>query len=162
MKHLHLKLLAIILFGICLTGLQAQEAIPAAGGEATGGGGSVSYSVGQLVFNTYTGEDGSVAQGVQQPYEISIITAIEEADGIGLYCTAYPNPATDFLSLKVENFSFNDLTYYLFDINGKILITEKVTDITTTINLSEFQQGTYFLKVISKKQEVKTFAIIKN
>lgn len=29
---------------------------------------------------------------VQQPYEISVITAIEEAKDIDLVCTAHPNP----------------------------------------------------------------------
>jgi hypothetical protein len=45
---------------------------PQAGGEATGSGGSVSYSVGQVVYTTNTGINGSVAQGVQQPYEFQM------------------------------------------------------------------------------------------
>ena len=31
----------------------------------------MSYTVGQVVYYTYTGSNGSVAEGVQQPYEIS-------------------------------------------------------------------------------------------
>ena len=34
--------------------------------------------VGQVVYITSTGINGSVAQGVQQPYEISVITGVNE------------------------------------------------------------------------------------
>lgn len=46
MKHKTFIISTIFLLGIGLTGLQAQEAIPATGGNASGSGGSVSYSVG--------------------------------------------------------------------------------------------------------------------
>jgi len=71
MKHKRLKLCALLLFGLGLTGLQAQESVNAAGGNASGSGGTVSYTVGQVVYTTKTGTNGSVAEGVQQAYEIS-------------------------------------------------------------------------------------------
>ncbi|MCF8297889.1 MAG: hypothetical protein K9J13_10125 [Saprospiraceae bacterium] len=82
--------------------IQAQEVIPATGGNATGSGGSVSYTIGQIVYSTNSGTTGSVAEGVQQPYEISEATAIEEAKDISLNCTAFPNPTKDFLTLKID------------------------------------------------------------
>jgi hypothetical protein len=60
--------LTLLLLGFVLTA-QAQQATTAAGGNATGSGGSVAYSVGQIVYTTHTGTTGSVAQGVQQTYE---------------------------------------------------------------------------------------------
>jgi hypothetical protein len=57
-----------------LSTIHAQEAIPAGGGNASGSGGSASYSVGQVVYTTNTGTNGSAAQGVQQPYEISVVS----------------------------------------------------------------------------------------
>ncbi|MCB0409870.1 MAG: hypothetical protein KDD29_06595, partial [Flavobacteriales bacterium] len=50
----------------------AQENTVSSGGDALGVGGSASYSVGQVVYTTHTGVNGSIAQGVQQPYEISV------------------------------------------------------------------------------------------
>jgi hypothetical protein len=84
MKYKKLILSALLLSGLGLTGLQAQEVIPAVGGNASGSGGSVSYSVGQVAYQTHTGTNGSVVEGVQQPYEISVLTAIEEAKNINL------------------------------------------------------------------------------
>ena len=52
----NIKLSVVLLIGIGLTGLQAQEAIPALGSNASGSGGTVNYMVGQVVYTTNTGE----------------------------------------------------------------------------------------------------------
>jgi hypothetical protein len=88
-------LIVILFLGFSITGLHAQESVNTAGGNASGSGGSVSYSVGQIVYTTNTGDNGTVAQGVQQAYEISAVTGIEEANNISLIVSAYPNPTTD-------------------------------------------------------------------
>jgi hypothetical protein len=74
MKYKKLNLVSILLLGLGLTALQAQEVIPASGGDASGGGSSVSCSYGQMVYSINTGTNGSVAEGVQQPYEISLVS----------------------------------------------------------------------------------------
>ena len=161
MRHKKLKLSAIILLGLGLTGLQAQESVNATGGDASGSGGSVSYSVGQVVYTTNTGTNGSVTQGVQQPYEISVVTAIEEAKGINLTVTAYPNPATDYLTLRIDEFEISNLSFQLYDMNGKLLQNEKITGNQTSIVMSNLVPAIYFVKVIQGNKEVKTFKIIK-
>jgi hypothetical protein len=155
------KLCTILLLGIGLMRLQAQEAIPASGGNASGSGGSASYTVGQLVYTTNTGTSGSVAQGVQQPFEISVITGLEEAKGITLQCSAYPNPANDYLILKIEGEVGTQCIASLYDMNGKLITAQKITGNETTIIMRNLVPATYFLKVIQGNKEVKTFKIIK-
>ena len=162
MKHKRLKLSVILLLGLGLTGLQAQESINATGRDASGSGGSASYSVGQVVYTTNTGTNGSVAQGVQQPFEISVVTGLEEAKGINLSVTAYPNPTTDYLTLRIDEFEISNLSYQLYDINGKLLQNEKITSDQTSIVMSNLVPSSYFVKVIQGNKEVKTFKIIKN
>ena len=162
MKHKRLKLSALLLLGLGLTGLQAQTSVNATGGNASGGGGSASYSVGQVVYTTNTGTNGSVAQGVQQPYEISVVTGIEEAQGINLLVSAYPNPTADYLTLSIDEFDISNLSYQLYDMNGKLLQNEKITGNQTSIVMSNLLPATYFVKVIQGNKEVKTFKIIKN
>ena len=164
MKHKRLILSAIFLLALGLTGLQAQNAVPATGGNASGSGGTVSYSVGQVVYTTNTGTNGSVAQGVQQPYEISVVTAIEEAKGIDLMVSAYPNPTTEYVKLKVDastSLSIQSMSYQLFDINGKLLQNKALEGTETSIVMSNLVPATYFLKVIKDNKEVKIFKIIK-
>ncbi len=162
MRHKQLKLGAVLLFGLGLTGLHAQTSVNATGGNASGSGGTASYSVGQVVYTTNTGTSGSVAQGVQQPYEISVITGIEEAKGINLSVSAYPNPTTDYLQLKVESEKLNDLSYQLFDMNGKLLQNQKLSGTETQINMGNYVPSTYFVRVSSGNQSIKEFKIIKN
>ena len=163
MKHKRLKLSALLLLGLGLTGLQAQTSVNATGGNASGSGGSASYSVGQLAYTTNTGTNGSVSEGVQQPFEISVVTGIEEAKDIFLNVSAYPNPTTDYLELKVENLQLSELSYKLYDISGKVYQNKEIGNSITKIEMQNLPQGIYFIKVIdTKNKEFKTFKIIKN
>ena len=162
MKHKRLKLSAVLLLGLGLTGLQAQESVNATGGDALGSGGSASYSVGQVVYTTNTGTNGSVAQGVQQAFEISVVTGLEEAKGINLSVSAYPNPTTDYLTLEVKDVELLNLHFQMYDMNGKLLQNEKITGNQTSIVMSNLVPATYFVKVIQGNKEFKTFKIIKN
>ena len=167
MRHKRLKLSAVLLLGLGLTGLQAQESVNATGGNASGSGGSASYSVGQVAYQTHTGTNGSVAQGVQQPYEISVVTAIEEAENINLSIKAYPNPTTDYIKLSVDEniktrYSSSQLSYQIYDMRGKLLQSKKITGNVTRIFMNNFVPATYFVKILDKNKELKTFKIIKN
>ena|SRR5690554_6760371 len=162
MRYKRFNLAAVFLLGLGLTALKAQESVNATGGDASGEGGSVSYSVGQITFQTHTGTNGSVAQGVQQPFEISVVTAIEEAKGINLSVTAYPNPTTDNLTLHIRDFELSDLFYQLYDMNGILLQSERITGTRTSIAMINLAPATYFLKVAQGNREVKSFKIIKN
>ena len=162
MRKKQLKLSALLMLGLGLTGLQAQESINATGRNASGSGGSASYSVGQLAYTTNTGTNGSVSEGVQQPFEISEVTGIEEAKGINLSVSAYPNPTTDYLTLSISEFEISNLTYQLYDISGKLLQSEKITGNQTNIVMSNLVPANYFVKVIAGNQLIKEFKIIKN
>jgi hypothetical protein len=161
MRHKRLKLSAILLLGLGLTGLQAQTSVNATGGNASGSGGSASYSVGLVAYQTKTGTNGSVAEGVQQPYEISVATGLEEAKGINLSLLAYPNPATDYLTLEVKDFELSNLRFQLYDMNGKLLKSDKITGNQTSIVMSNLVPAKYFVKITEGNKEVKTFKIIK-
>ena len=162
MNHKKVMLCGTLLLGFGLTGLHAQEATVASGGDAFGSGGSASYSIGQLHYTTNMGTDASVAQGVQQAFEISIVVGIHEDFGINLVMIAYPNPTTDFLTLEVENFQNEHISYQLRDLNGKLLESRRMTNQKTHISLKNLDPAIYFLEVIINQKEVKTFKITKN
>lgn len=148
-----------------LTELCAQIVITSTGGTANGSGGSISYSVGQVVYTTNTGTSGSVAQGVQQPFEISTLTGFNEANDISLICSAYPNPTIDVIQLIVDT-SFSKSTqsihYQLLDMQGKIIETKKLDAQLTNIVVSSLNPAIYFLRVIHGNKDLKTYKIIKN
>ncbi len=160
MKHKRIIFSSLFFLCLGLIRLQAQEAIPASGGNALGISGSVSYSIGQITYSANTGASGIESQGVQQPYEILVITGIEAWE-VTLQCAVFPNPTTDFLYLKVENFSHSNFSYQLFDIQGKLIETNKVDGNLTGISMRSLPSENYILKVISGEKAIKTFKIIK-
>ena len=140
----------------------AQEAVLTTGGNATGSGGSISFSAGQAAYSSLSGVNGRVTEGVQQPYEIYVITGLDELAGIELNCRAYPNPTTRFLYLNIEQFNYRELSYRLFNVQGRLLKEDNITQAETIISMEEFVPATYFLHVYAKNEEVKTFKIIKH
>lgn len=140
--------------------LSAQVATLAAGGEANGVGGALSYTVGQVVYTFNTGTNGSVAAGVQQPYEISVVTALKKTNDILLVYRAFPNPVKNILTLSVKN--FEGLTVQLLDVNGKQLINKKIEKTETEIDMVGLPMAAYFLKVTDNKKELSVLKIIKN
>ena len=159
------SLLITLLLAFTLSSSFSREVISASGGNAGGSGGSASYSIGQLFYRIYPGTNGSVAEGVQQPWEISVVTGIAEAEGIILTVSAFPNPAFDYLILRVENYDFEYLEYLLYDVSGRLLKEGKATSSETAISMTDILPAVYFLKVIQTSpsyQEIKTFIIIKN
>ena len=151
--------LSICLF--CFTIAKSQHAIPATGGTAQGSGGSVTYSVGQIAWNMFPGSNGTILEGVQQPYEISVVTSIENTDYINLVCTVYPNPTRGSIKLIVKSADLNNMRFQLYDINGAILQDKPIRDEETDIYMSNLFSSVYFLRISRDNREVKVFKIIK-
>jgi hypothetical protein len=162
MKHTRFFLCFLLLNFFCIAVLQSQSAISTAGGNASGTGGSASFTVGQILYTTNTGTSGSVAQGVQQPYELSVITAIKNTQDIYLECSVYPNPTRGIVKLITKSDDFEDLRFQLYDQAGMLLQNKKVESEETEISLDSFLPAVYFLKVLSAGKLIKTFKIIKN
>jgi hypothetical protein len=151
----------ILAYLFCSVALHAQESINNSGGNANGIGGTVSYSIGQVAFTTISNNNGSVAQGVQQAYEIFTIGIHEDSTNIQL--STYPNPTSDFVLLEVVSDSNQKLTYQLLDANGKEVGNNVIATNQTLIPMEKLENGTYFLNVsIDFKKQLQTFKIIKH
>ena len=127
----------------------------------TGSVGSVNYAIGQVFYTSVKGSNGSVNQGVQQPYEITVISGIIENSNNRLSISVFPNPSTDILTLKIENIDLKDLSYQLFDSKGTLLLSDKIIGNQSNINLFSLTSGIYFLKVYDRRNTIKVFKIIK-
>ena len=140
---------------------QGQEAIPVAGGTAAGTGGSATYTVGQVAYSVVTGTNGFIIQGVQQPFEISTVTAIEDTEDITLGYSVYPNPTERIIRLVIKSFSEGEFRFQLYNLNGTVLQDKEVTDEETEISMESHISAVYFLRVIRDNNEVKVFKIVK-
>lgn len=154
-----------ILFGTSLMlgtlGMHAQKGPVAAGGNATGSGGSVSFSVGQVDYITATGTGGRITQGIQQPYEIFRVS-VENLD-IELLASVFPNPTREGVTLRIPaGLPHSDMGYRIYDLLGNLVTDKKLDGPDTSVDMITLPNATYLLKVYNKEKDVTTFKIIKN
>lgn len=159
------RTILLILPLLLLAGMvSAQSAIVPVGGDAQGNGGSVSYTVGQIAVQTATSSNGSVsvAEGVQQPYEIMTV-GVDDYPQIALNAVVYPNPTENLAQLQFSGFEIpaGGLRATLYDGAGKRLQTLPVTDDLTPFQIGQYATGTYYLEVRDEKRVLKTFKIIR-
>jgi hypothetical protein len=141
--------------------LSAQDIVSVSGGEASGIGGSFSYTVGQVFYSTIISSTGSVSQGLQQSIELFTLSN-SELTSLTLKAVTYPNPTSDYVVLAISDGNITNLIYVLYDINGRALAQGKCIQSNTQIDMQSLTIGTYVLKVNKNSQEIKTFKIIKN
>ena len=232
--------------------VSAQMSPVSSGGEAIGSGGTASYSMGEVLFSSYTTSQGYIIEGVQQAYTdvelpisllefnatvtsskqiaFSWITVSErnnqyftiersidgisfsavikvkskgnnlsnqsynamdaspnsgisyyrlkqtDIDGKNTYSksigvnittsggelSAYPNPTTTILNLRVSDATYKKLTYVMYTIDGKLIDEQKIKNDLTAIPTSKLVNGIYLLQIKQNNTTVKTFRVIKN
>ena len=104
---------------------------------------------------------GSVAQGVQQTYNITALLGVEIA-AIKLELMAYPNPTQDILTIKIDNYKNESLTYQLYDLQGKLWDSQSLQGAQTQLDMKDLAGGSYLLSIQENETLIKTFRIIKN
>jgi hypothetical protein len=154
-------ILIFVFFSISTPFIFSQSGNVTAGGNALSASGSVSFSVGQVFCSFNASTMGTITEGVQQPYEISVVTHTEEGLGIILECALFPNPVSDFLTLKIPDYDYTGLCYRIFNINGDLLNGDNIYDPVTYISMSGLKPGIYIIRIINSNKELKSFRIIK-
>jgi len=72
----------------------------------------------------------------------------------------FPNPVQDELQLDIR-IPAEGLSFRVFDINGRLMRTEKINSATTTINVQDFRSGIYIFKIDQNGKPIQSFRIIK-
>ncbi len=151
--------LVFLFFLIGVINSLSQNAILTVGGELSSSEGSVSFSIGQLLYVNNVGSDGSEIQGVQQPHELDIIS-IDEMD-IDYTISVKPNPTSNFITLTIINSVSKKFTYIIFDANGRKLKEKVFVNNEEIISLSEFPPAVYFIKVFNYSKIIKSIKVLK-
>ena len=86
---------------------------------------------------------------------------IVEAELVNLEIKIYPNPTRGILKVEIPNIGEIKPTIIVFNSQGKQIYSNKVSDQTSTINLSNQPPGMYILKLIHN-QESLDWKIIKD
>jgi len=140
--------------------VSAQQSPVAAGSVATGTGGSVSWSLGQVFASAQESNTAYLNQGVQQPYEIFVVSSSEEAAHKAV--RVFPNPTLHQLTLQLDGQPEAGMYCRLTDMQGRTQHQQAVTSTTTDIPADALAPGTYLLTVGLETKFLHTFQIIKH
>jgi hypothetical protein len=135
-----------------------QSNTVSSGGNASSSSGSVSYSIGQVVYTSAEGDNGSINQGVQQPYSVDVVTGIEHPE---IDLSVFPNPTQGQISLNIALDRTELFSCSLFDAAGRLVFAQDKLYPSTTISLETFAVGTYTLSVSKEKEVVKSFRVVR-
>lgn len=154
------KLFLVLCFVLYGFGALGQDMTTAGGGDASGSGGSLAVSIGQIVYSSINGANGSLHPGNQQPYEIFALSTTQSEVDFAL--AVYPNPTSKGITFEIEDFSFQNLSYELIDPMGKILESNPIRIKTTSISMEGYASSMYFLRIIMEHRAIKEYKVIKN
>ncbi|MCC7503158.1 MAG: hypothetical protein IT229_11555 [Flavobacteriales bacterium] len=150
-----------LLFALLYTvSTHAQQAVLPTGGEATGTGGTVSYSVGQVAYTTTSSSTGTMTQGVQQPYEVIATSLVEESNG-QLMATAFPNPASSLINIHLQSMVENG-NDRLVDGLGQLMLQGRIDGTDDTIDMAALPAASYVLLLFRNETPIGSFTVIKH
>ncbi len=160
-KLCNFKKLILLSAGMTLYSISySQVSSNTCGGSTVSADGSVDYSFGQVFIATASDSAGTVIQGVQQPYEIYTMSIVDSS--LISTLTYFPNPTIDFLNLKIPNFSDKELSYQLFNTQGKLIFSSKITSESTSIDMTNLATETYYLNIVDIENKTSiSFKILK-
>lgn len=150
----------------CTVNCRAQQVLSASGNFYSGEPLKISWTVGETIISSLDNETNILTQGMHQSK--LTITAMEEIELSDLQISVYPNPVSECINLKiylppglVKHNDFQNHSYRLFDLNGKLLLHKKIENIGTIIHMGKYSPSTYFLVITENNIEIKKYKIIK-
>lgn len=148
----------IIFLLFCSPLLFAQADAVSTGGSATGIGGSLSFSVGQVYVQQAESGNVTVSPGVQQPYEIFLLDIPENHNPFDV--VVYPNPATHYLNIRFGDAPATTVHCVIYSTDGKLVSERDISEKETQINIQGLEAATYYLRISTDKYS-KTYSILK-
>ncbi len=162
-----LKIFLLFFFAVSISlSLQSQtlsnKVVASGGSYSTAAWGSLSATVGEAVISTLSSANAKLSQGFQQP--TSVASGITSSSSKVVIASAYPNPASNEIFLEVTLPTTAMVTYKVFDLNGKELITGNFTAdaLHTTIqklNLENASNGMYLISLFSNIENIQNIKI---
>ncbi len=148
------KLLFLSIFATI--SVSAQEVVSTQGESYSNTSGSIDFTVGEVIINTGTDGNYDITQGFHQTnWNFSGIEDNAPSFKVGIF----PNPTEDVLIIRTS--TFDNVTYTLYDANGKIVLQDKLLSSQTPIQVSHLASGSYSLTLNNENQNLKKFKLIK-
>ena len=148
----------LVLFSLLTTlTVSAQEVVSTQGDSYSNASGSIDFTIGEVIINTGTDGTNDITQGFHQT-NWNFVGLVDHAPNYE--ATIFPNPTEDVLNIRIS--TFENVTYTLYDAQGKLVIQDILSGEQTPIQVSQLAPGSYSLTLNNETQNLKTFKLIKH
>lgn len=168
MRHKKLILSTLLLLGLGLSGLQAQNIfVKESNGTQTAYAlnsiQKITFSSGNLTITETGNNDGVYALNSLQYLNFTDLSTrieiLEDAEAKNLL--TYPNPVNDVLTIDLRGVKNLDGTIRILNIQGRVMKTQSLSSSgIVVLDMSQFPEGLYFCRY-QNETEIKTVKIIK-
>ena len=136
--------------------VSAQEVVSTQGESYSNASANIDFTIGEVIIATETDGTNDLTQGFHQTnwnfLGVENHTPNYEA-------TIFPNPTEDVLNIRTS--TFENVTYTLYDAQGKLVMQDIFSAEQTPIQVSQLAPGSYSLRLNNQTQNLKTFKLIK-
>ncbi len=147
----------LVLFSLLTTlSVSAQEVVATQGDSYSNASGNIDFTIGEVIINTGTDGSNDLTQGFHQTNWNFV--GLEDHSP-SYEATIYPNPTSEVLNIKTS--TFENVTYTLYDAQGKLVLQDILSAEQTPIQVSQLAPGSYSLTLNNQTQNLKTFKLIK-
>lgn len=143
-KSLCLILLIALQIGYC-SQTRAQSVIASAGGGGGGSNGFLSWTVGEVVVQTFYSDDYLLTQGFHQSN--LIISSVRNVSDPSFQVSVFPNPTHEKIVITITSQNSQSIAICLFDCFGRYITKISGFSSAMQINVSDYQPGIYFLRI---------------
>ena len=141
---------------LATTTATAQEVVSTQGDSYSNGTANIDFTIGEVVINTGTDGTNDITQGFHQT-NWNFLGVEDHAPSYE--ATIFPNPTSEVLNIRTS--TFENVTYSLYDAQGKLVLQDKLSSEQTKIPVSNLATGSYSLILNNETQNLKTFKVIK-
>ncbi|MFT6283286.1 MAG: hypothetical protein ACJA0U_003428 [Salibacteraceae bacterium] len=147
----------LVLFSLFTTvSVSAQEVVATQGDSYSNANGSIDFTIGEVIINTGTDGSNYITQGFQQT-NWNFVGLVDHSPSYEVI--VFPNPTEDILNIQTS--AFENVTYSLYDAQGRLVLQDKLSAEQTPIQVSQLAPGSYSLTLNNGAQYLKTFKLIK-
>ena len=153
-----MKKTTFVLFSLFATiTVSAQEVVATQGDSYSNASGNIDFTIGELIIDTGTDGTNDITQGFHQTNWNFV--GLDDNDP-SYEATIFPNPTSELLNIRTS--TFENVTYTLYDAQGKLILQDKLSAEQTPIQVSQLAPGNYSITLTNETQNLKTFKLVKS
>ncbi len=180
MKKLTVLLSSIFFLSAPLLSQEIEkDVVSSSGNHYKGNGVSLSWTLGEVMIESYKTSKGSVFQGFHQAgknirikrrrinparyWKSYSSTATDSITVDSTTAKVYPNPASEYINIDLSSGWGEGTTIEIVDVFGRKILIQNMNDLLTIqLDISALKNGLYILQIKNKNSStIKSFKILK-